>query len=48
MLSDNEVRSISTPRRLETSIGEPASSDLAPTHASAERLYDYLEMARRG
>ena len=46
MSFEDEVRSISTPDRVETSIGELTFIDGAPTHETADRVYDYLDTAR--
>jgi len=43
---EDEVRSISTPDHVETSIGELTFVDGAPTHETVERVYDYLDTAR--
>ena len=43
---DDEVRSISTPDRVETSIGELSFTDGAPTRETANQVYDYLDTAR--
>ena len=46
MSFEDQVRSISTPDRVETSIGELVFADGAPTSGTAERVYDYLDTAR--
>ena len=46
MSFEDEVRSISTPDRVETSIGELTFVDGAPTNETAGRVYDYLDTAR--
>ena len=46
MSFEDQVQSISTPDRVETSIGELVFADGAPTSGTAERVYDYLDTAR--
>ncbi|RJG47477.1 DUF1254 domain-containing protein [Motilimonas pumila] len=43
---DKQIETISTPNKVETSIGTLEFFDGAPTQATAEKVYDYLDTAR--
>ena len=46
MTYEDEIRAISTPDRVPTSIGELDFFDGVPSGATAELAYDYLDRAR--